>query len=176
MRARAQQVGDKITNEFASFTIKEIIANRHHLRYMLVCDSCHTERTAWRENFGKIKCYTCAQRDHKATGPKSHGHYRNKTKSLTYSSWNCMITRCYCEVHQMYPSYGGQGITVCDEWLHSFKQFVLDMGERPSSEHQLHRLDSSKGYGPDNCIWMRRDQHSIYHNLIRKQERDNGRN
>ena len=46
-------------------------------------------------------------------------------------------------------------IKVCDEW-NSFDQFVKDMGLRPSSTHQLDRIDNTKGYFKDNCRWVQK--------------------
>lgn len=43
--------------------------------------------------------------------------------------------------------------SLCPSWEASFWNFVSDMGERPSPKHQLYRVDKSKGYNKDNCIW-----------------------
>lgn len=48
--------------------------------------------------------------------------------------------------------YGGRGITVCRQW-ENFSDFLADMGERPSPDHQLERIDNDKGYKPGNCKW-----------------------
>lgn len=45
------------------------------------------------------------------------------------------------------------GIFVCDEW-ERFAQFFSDMGPRPSSHHQLDRIDNTKGYSKNNCRWV----------------------
>jgi hypothetical protein len=69
-----------------------------------------------------------------------------------------MKDRC-CDVrHRSYASYGGRGITVCDRWTNSFKNFLADMGERPSREYTIDRLDSLAGYHPGNCRWATKEQ------------------
>jgi AraC-like DNA-binding protein len=51
-------------------------------------------------------------------------------------------------------SYGGRGITVCDEWREDFSRFLLDVGRRPSSRHQLDRYPDNNGnYEPSNVRW-----------------------
>lgn len=70
----------------------------------------------------------------------------------SYNSWRGMIERCTNPNHQHYSLYGGAGITVCERWL-KYAEFFADMGEPPEKRMQLDRIDSSKGYGPENCRW-----------------------
>lgn len=72
----------------------------------------------------------------------------NATKSIEYSSWKAMKDRCSSK-----DNYINRGITVCDEWLNSFETFFADMGERPSKEYSLDRIDNDKGYCKENCRW-----------------------
>ena len=51
--------------------------------------------------------------------------------------------------------YGGKGIKVCARW-DTFENFLEDMGERPGPEYSIERIDSTKGYYPDNCKWATR--------------------
>jgi len=41
---------------------------------------------------------------------------------------------------------------LCEAWL-DFDGFVAGVGERPSPDHYLRRLDRTKDYGPDNFEW-----------------------
>ena len=77
----------------------------------------------------------------------------NLWNTPTYSSWRSMKKRCLNINHDQYPRYGAKGIMVCDEWL-QFKNFLKDMGERPSKNHTLDRIDNSKGYFKSNCRWV----------------------
>lgn len=73
----------------------------------------------------------------------------------TWHIWRDMRARCTNPKWWLYRYYGARGITVCDRWMASFKNFFDDMGRRPEGM-QLDRIDNSKGYGPDNCRWATR--------------------
>src|SRR5487761_1371574 len=85
---------------------------------------------------------------------KRHGHTSSITgkKSPTYNAWNCMKYRCLNPRGYNYKWFGGRGITVCDRWLHSFENFLADMGEKPKGL-KLCRRDKEKDYEPGNCYW-----------------------
>jgi hypothetical protein len=76
----------------------------------------------------------------------------NKFKTPTRLSWRKMIERCTNPNDARYHNYGGRGITVCPEWF-VFENFSNDMGERPSKNHTLDRIDNTKGYCKENCRW-----------------------
>jgi hypothetical protein len=71
-------------------------------------------------------------------------------------SWAGMIQRCTYPKHRKFALYGGRGITVCDRWR-TFENFLADMGERPKGK-SLDRIDSDKGYTPDNCRWATKSE------------------
>lgn len=88
-----------------------------------------------------------------------HGGAAGGTSTPEYRAWNCMKGRCYIKTNIGYPRYGGAGIKVCDRWLHSFENFLADMGKKPTPEHTLDRYPDKKGgYGPTNCRWATRVQ------------------
>jgi hypothetical protein len=77
----------------------------------------------------------------------------NMYGSPEYIVWNNMIQRCHNPKRTEYKKYGAVGINVCPEWLSSFSKFYDDMGDRPSLEHSIDRIDGTKGYYKDNCRW-----------------------
>jgi hypothetical protein len=48
--------------------------------------------------------------------------------------------------------YQSRGIGVDPRWL-DFDTFFADMGPKPTPKHRLTRLDDSKSFTPENCIW-----------------------
>jgi hypothetical protein len=58
-------------------------------------------------------------------------------------------------MHDSYLNYGGRGIIVCDRWLGAdgYKNFLADVGKRPSPKHTLDRRNNNGNYEPGNCSW-----------------------
>lgn len=92
-----------------------------------------------------------------------HGHARGRAaspdRSPTYRSWRAMHDRCYQPATSGYPWYGALGVRVCARW-HDFRNFLADMGERPSGK-TLDRENPFGDYEPGNCQWSTRQVQSI---------------
>jgi len=69
-----------------------------------------------------------------------------------YKTWMSMKNRCHNKNEPSYKSYGAKGIFVCTEW-HKFENFYKDMGEPPTKDHSIDRIDPKKGYSKDNTRW-----------------------
>jgi len=83
-----------------------------------------------------------------------------------YRSWRAMRDRCTNPNSPNWAYYGGRGITVCARW-DDYETFMADMGQRPSPDHTLDRLDPDKDYEPGNVRWataseqQRNKRHSV---------------
>lgn len=87
-----------------------------------------------------------------------HGHGRRGRRSPELSAWQGMLSRCRNPKNVAYADYGGRGITVCRRWEKSFKNFLADMGTRPSKNHTLERTNTEAGYTKSNCCWATRKE------------------
>lgn len=87
----------------------------------------------------------------KTAHTKKHAHCVGRQQSRTYRSWRDMVQRCTNPNLRAWKNYGGRGITVCDRWK-KFPAFLADMGECPPGL-TLDRIDTDKGYEPENCRW-----------------------
>lgn len=79
------------------------------------------------------------------------------SNSKVYSAWQGMKERCKPDgkdrVH-----YHDRGVNVCKSWQDSFEAFYSHVGEPPTSEHTLDRIDNDKGYEPGNVRWATWEQ------------------
>lgn len=85
-----------------------------------------------------------------------HGHHQKPW----YSSYKAMMERCYLPSSGNYKRYGGNGVTVCEEWhdINKFAEWAESSGYAPGLT--IDRIDSRKGYSPGNCRWATKKQQS----------------
>jgi hypothetical protein len=87
----------------------------------------------------------------------THGAYMDGIEKPEHYVWRTMLRRCNNPKATGYAYYGGKGITVCKRWLR-YENFIADMGDRPSKDYSLDRIDTKKNYSPSNCRWATRSE------------------
>lgn len=93
------------------------------------------------------------------TGDRASSYRHGWSKTPTYRTWNAMRSRCRDPQNGSYAQYGGRGIAVCARW-EKFENFLEDMGERPSLDHEIDRRDPAGNYEPGNCRWITRAENN----------------
>jgi len=91
-----------------------------------------------------------------------HNRTHGQSTSGTYRIWSGMKTRCTNRKTDKFRFYGGKGVVVCERWMHSFENFLADVGHKPGPEYSLDRFPNPRGnYEPGNVRWATRaQQHS----------------
>lgn len=100
---------------------------------------------------GIAKSCGCYQKEISGEKHRTHGY----TKTRLYRIYYKMKERCYRPTNDNYKYYGGLGITICDEWLHSFETFknwALSHGYNDNLT--IDRINNELGYMPSNCRWI----------------------
>jgi hypothetical protein len=69
-----------------------------------------------------------------------------------YNVWSAIKNRCLNQNDKEYKSYGGRGITLCNEWM-TFKEFYNDMGKEYKPWLTIERRNVNGGYNKENCYW-----------------------
>ncbi len=93
---------------------------------------------------------------------KGKHHLTDQSGSSHYTRWQSMKQRTTNPNNPQFDDYGGRGIEVCEEWFKDFVEFkrYLDneLGQMPSEDHQLDRIDNDLGYRPGNVKWSTRKE------------------
>jgi hypothetical protein len=87
-----------------------------------------------------------------------HFHARRNKRTKEYTAWRNLKNRCLNPNGQDFRNYGGRGITLSDQFANSFEEWLREVGYAPTKNHEIDRIDNSKGYMAGNMRWVTRKQ------------------
>lgn len=151
---------DLTARRFGRMSIAHRVPSRKGRTLWLARCDCGTEKICNAAHLinGHIKSCGCLKREKAALQGSIHNTTHGRSHTALYKVWKSMRSRCHNPANHDYPNYGGRGIKVCDRWRGSFDLFFADVGERPSPDLTLERIDYDGDYAPGNVRWATRKE------------------
>ena len=120
---------------------------RNNIVWLCRCDCGNEVKVPGKDlRYGNTSSCGCLQKEVAAQNAASTRTHGMSHKTYLYGIWSGIKDRCYNINDPAYINYGGRGINMCVEWLNDFAQFAKDVGDRPSEEYTLDRVDNNLGY------------------------------
>lgn len=92
----------------------------------------------------------CLQAQRTSQARLRHGHTKNGQLTRAFRCWRAMVKRVRDVTNPRQSDYIGRGIGMCARWQ-EFERFLEDMGEPPSEDYSIDRIDNEGGYWCGHC-------------------------
>jgi hypothetical protein len=84
--------------------------------------------------------------------------YRNHPLHYLSNAYHCAKYRCTNQNHPQFKDWGGRGI---EFRFASIEEFINELGERPTPEHSVDRIDGNRNYEIGNVRWASKTEQSV---------------
>lgn len=88
--------------------------------------------------------------------PIEERSYHRSKYPYEYKIYRNIKSRIFNANNPHYHNYGGRGLTLDDDFKHSFVNFINEVGARPEKGLTLDRINNNKGYVKGNMRWTNR--------------------
>lgn len=149
------KLNDLTNKKFGRLTVikriepKRFPSGQTQSQYLCKCDCGKEVKVLYRNlitgNTKSCGCYAIEFRTH-----------HDKWGTKVYKCWDNMKSRCLNPHATGYGNWGGRGIKIYDEWVHSFDKFydyVSKLEHFGESGYSLDRINNDGNYEPNNIRW-----------------------
>jgi hypothetical protein len=144
-----------IGERFGKLVVGSLWEERKHGQkvYVCLCD-CGTLTKVLGANLrkGNSTSCGCSRRSKSSIRMSILNHRHGETETKLWRTWKGVVERTTVTGSAHYDRYGGRGIGLHPDWL-VYEAFAKYMGQPPSNQHSIDRIDNNKGYEPGNVRW-----------------------
>lgn len=145
----------KIGDKFDSLMVVDNAPSGKHRHKQWLCRcKCGNTKIVREEALLKGRVKSCGCLTHTATEKAIKAcTIHGESKTRLHRIWNGMLQRCENPNREKYPSYGGRGIKVCEEWhvFITFRDWAISNGY--AENLSIDRINNDGNYEPSNCRW-----------------------